>query len=174
MSRFTKAAIAAATLLAMAGCAKGETAPAADPAADEAAIRAMAPAWFKNYNAGDADAVTALYADDGVLNPPGAPAARGHAAIHDFLVKDIAGSKDGGFTLNDGTTQEVGFSGDLGWDWNTFSVTDKSGKTVDTGKYVTVYRKTNGKWLIIRDTYNSDTPPAPAAAPAPAKAPAKK
>jgi uncharacterized protein (TIGR02246 family) len=174
MLRFKNAVVVAASLLALVGCAKSAGAPAADAAADEAAIRAMAPAWFKAYNAGDADALTALYADDAVLNPPGAPAARGHTAIHDFLAKDIAASKDGGFTLNNGATPEAGLSGDLGWDWNTFSVTDKSGKTVDTGKYVTVYHRAAGKWLIIRDTYNSDTPPAPAAAPAPKKAPAKK
>jgi hypothetical protein len=61
------------------------------------------------------------------------------------------------------------FTSDLAWEWNTFAVTDNSGKTVDAGKYVTVYRKKDGKWLIIRDIWNSDNPPAPATAPATAK-----
>jgi uncharacterized protein (TIGR02246 family) len=174
MLRFKNAVVVAASLLAPAGCAKGEAAPAADVAADQAAIRAINPAWFKGYNAGDVDAVAALYADDAVLNPPGTPAARGHAAIHDALAKDIAGSSGGGFTLNQGATSEIGVSGDLGWEWNTFTVTDKSGKTVDTGKYVTVYQKKDGKWVIIRDIWNSDNPPAPAAAAPPAKKPDKK
>jgi uncharacterized protein (TIGR02246 family) len=164
MLSFRNLAIVATGLAALAGCAR--TAPPADTAADEAAIRAMNPAWFTAYNAGDADAVAALYADDGVLNIPGAPAARGRAAIREALVKDIAATAAAGLTNNQGPSPEFGVSGDLGWEWNTFTVTDQSGATIDTGKYVTVYGKKDGKWQIIRDIWNSDTPPA-AAAPAP-------
>lgn len=148
-----------------AGEAAGGAAAAADPAADEAAIREISTTWFTAYNAGDADSVAALYAEDAVLNVPGAAPARGHAAIREALAKDIAGSKGGGFTLTQAPTSEIGVSGDLAWEWNTFKVTDKSGAAVDAGKYVTVYGRKNGKWLIIRDIWNSDNPPAaPAAA----------
>jgi hypothetical protein len=41
---------------------------------------------------------------------------------------------------------------------------------VDTGKSLSVARKRDGKWLMIRDTWNSDRPPAPPPA-APAAAP---
>jgi ketosteroid isomerase-like protein len=95
-----------------------------------------------------------------VLNAPGAPPARGRAAVREGLAKDIAASSAGGFTLNPAATSDVGVSGDLGWEWNTFTVTDKSGAKVDAGKYVTVYTKKDGKWLIIRDIWNSDNPPA--------------
>jgi uncharacterized protein (TIGR02246 family) len=158
--------IVAASLVMLAGCAKTAP-PAADAAADETAIRAINPAWFKAYNAGDAEAVTALYSEDAVLNIPGVPAARGGAAIREAYVKDIAAAAAGGLTTNQGPSAEFGVSGDLGWEWNTFTLTDKSGATVDTGKYVTVYGRKNGKWLIIRDIWNSDTPPA---TPAPAAA----
>lgn len=158
-------AIVAASLVVLAGCAK--TAPtAADAAADETAIRAIDTAWFKAYNAGDVDGVTALYAEDAVLNIPGAPAARGAAAIREAYAKDIAAAAAGGLTDTQSPSAEFGVSGDLGWEWNTYTVTDKSGTTVDTGKYVTVFGKKNGKWYIIRDIWNSDTPatPGPAAA----------
>ena len=158
--------IVAASLVVLAGCAKTAP-PAADAAADETAIRAINPAWFKAYNAGDADGITALYSEDAVLNIPGVPAVRGRAAIREAYVKDMAASAAGGLTDIQGPSGEFGVSGDLGWEWNTYTVTDKSGTTVDTGKYVTVYGKQNGKWLIIRDIWNSDTPPAtpgPAAA----------
>ena len=49
--------------------------------------------------------------------------------------------------------------GNLGWESGTFVTKDKSGTAVDTGKYVTVYRRQDGKWLIVRDTWNSDVPP---------------
>jgi uncharacterized protein (TIGR02246 family) len=133
--------------------------PASDTrATDEAAIRAINPAWFKAYSAGDAESIVALYAEDAVVNPPGAPAARGHAAMREYLKKDLAASA--GVTLNAGPTTEDGVSGDLGWEWGTFTVTNKSGATVDKGKYVTVYAKKDGKWLIIRDIWNSDMPAA--------------
>jgi len=133
--------------------------PAPDTrAADEATIRGVNPAWFKAYNAGDANSIVALYAEDAVVNAPGAPAARGHAAIREFFVKDIASAAAAGITLNAGPTSDVGVSGDLGWEWGTFTVTDKSGATVDTGKFVTVFGRKDGKWLVIRDIWNSDGP----------------
>ena len=131
--------------------------PASDTrAADEEAIRGISPTWFKAYNAGDVNSIVALHAEDAVVNAPGAPAARGQAAIREFLKKDVAGSAAAGVTLNGGPTTDVGVSGDLGWEWGTFTVTDKSGAALDRGKYVTVYAKKDGKWLIIRDIWNSD------------------
>ena len=106
MVRFRSAAIASG-LIALAGCTQSAP-PAADTKADEAAIRAAGPAWFNAYNAGDANAVAALYADDAVLNAPGAPPARGMAAIREGLVKDIAATSGGGFTLNPGTSRHRG------------------------------------------------------------------
>jgi uncharacterized protein (TIGR02246 family) len=127
-------------------------------AADEAAIRSINPNWFKAYNAGDANSMVALYAEDAVVNPPGAPAARGQAAIREYFTKDVAASAAAGMTLNGSTTTDAGVSGDLGWEWGTFTAKDKSGATIDAGKYVTVYARKGGKWLIIRDIWNSDGP----------------
>jgi hypothetical protein len=36
---------------------------------------------------------------------------------------------------------------------------------VDAGKYITVFQRKDGKWVIIRDTWNSDGAPAAPAAP---------
>ena len=63
----------------------------------------------------------------------------------------------------------------MAWHAGTYSVI-KDGKTVDTGSYMEVLRKKGGKWLIVRDIWNSSTPPAaapPPPAPAPAAAPKK-
>jgi ketosteroid isomerase-like protein len=97
--------------------------------------------------------------------PPGAPPAKGHAAIREFLTKDIAGAKAAGITLVEGTVSDVGVKGDLAWHSGTFTVTNKAGATVDTGAFVEIWRKSGGKWVIIRDIWNSSSPP-PAAAPA--------
>jgi uncharacterized protein (TIGR02246 family) len=146
---------------------------AASPAsADEVAIRAQTTSWGKAYNGGDAKAVAALYAEDALLLPPGVSGVSGRAAILQYFTEDIAGSKAAGavFALNPKT--DVGVSGNMGWESGTYKVTVK-GAVVETGKFLSVSRKKDGKWLYIRDTWNADappaTPPAPAAPPAPKK-----
>jgi ketosteroid isomerase-like protein len=123
-------------------------------------IAAINPAWFEAYNEGDVDRIAALYAEDAVFNAPGLQALRGREAIRAYLAR---------LAFVPPATTEHGLSGDLGWELGTFALTDAAGATVDTGKYVTVYQRLGGKWLIIRDTLNLDTPPA-AAVPAPASA----
>ncbi len=90
MNRITQAAIAAAGLLALAGCA--QNAAPVDTAADVATIHAATNAWVEAYNAGDADKIVALYADDAIMMPPDAPPlrARGDEGVPDA---DMAASK---------------------------------------------------------------------------------
>jgi uncharacterized protein (TIGR02246 family) len=172
MNMLKKALLLAAGLVALAACAP----KAPDTAADEAALTADPLAWMDAYNAGNADGVANLYAEDGILLPPGAPAVVGRAAIRDFIAADVATSKAAGLTFKNDENTGVGVSGDMGWISGTFSVTDASGATADKGKYLSVYRRINGDWQLIRDTFNSDMAPAPAApampaAPAAAAAP---
>lgn len=144
------------------GATVGEAA-SSDVAADEAAIRAHDSAWFAAHNANDASALAALYADDAVVSVPGTPPVRGSAALRKALDKDVADMKAGGLTVVPSPTAEVGVSGDLGWIWNTFTVKDKSGATVDAGKYLTLLGRVDGQWRIMRDIWNSDNPPPKAA-----------
>jgi len=65
------------------------------------------------------------------------------------------------FVINPQT--DVGVSGNMGWESGTYRVTVK-GAVVETGKFLSVSRKKNGKWHYIRDTWNADAPAAPAAA----------
>ena len=50
--------------------------------------------------------------------------------------------------------------GDMGWSSGTYVAKDKTGRVLETGKYLSVSRKKDGKWLYVRDTWNSDGPPA--------------
>ena len=72
----------AAGLVAVAGGAFAADKPAAPAAGgDEAAVRALTVNFEKAFNAYDAKAASALYADDAVVMPPNEARAVGMAAI---------------------------------------------------------------------------------------------
>ena len=152
------------------GCAQKPAAPAEtaavqpDPAADKAKMEADALAWFDHYAKADGEAMGNLYAEDALLMPPGAPAVTGRAAIKTFLGEDAAKAKAAGISIKNAAVTGSGVDGDMGWISGTYTVLDASGKTIDSGNYLSVHRRVNGAWPYIRDTWNSDR--APAAAPA--------
>ena len=92
--------------------------------------------------------------------PPGTPRS-GRS-----LTADTAGAKAAGIKLVPGATT-AGVAGDTGWESGSYTAVDAAGTVVDSGSYLSVSRKVNGKWLYVRDTYNSDRPLPPAPAPAP-------
>ena len=153
------------------GCAQPP--PAQDTAADQAKLQADALSWFDHYAKADADALANLYAEDALLMPPGTHAVQGRPAIKTFLGEDAAKSRAAGISIKNAAVTGSGVSGDNGWISGTYTVTDASGATVDSGNYLSVHRRTNGAWLYIRDIWNSDRPPA-APVPAAPTAPAKK
>ena len=172
MVRIRRGSLAALTVFALAACAKTEpaasdtaavaSAPAADAAADEQAIRAINPGWFKAHQSGNVDGIVAYYSDDAVVSAPGAAPIRGTAGIREAFAKELKDMAAAGLTQTSGPNPEFAVSGDLGYEWNTYTVADKSGKTVDTGKYLSVFGRRNGKWLNVRDIWNSDMAPASA------------
>src|SRR5712691_9840022 len=165
MNVLKKELMLAMAIVMLAACAP----KAPNTAADEAALRADPEEWMKAYNAGNADGVAALYAEDAILLPPGAPAVTGRAAIRDFIAAETPKSKAAQLTFKSDDITGVGVSGDMGWLSGIYSVTDGSGATVDKGKYLSVYRRVKDDWQLIRDTWNSDMASAQAAPAAPAK-----
>jgi len=158
-------ALVIGTVIALSACAPAAP-PPVDTAAEETALKAVTTAWMDAYNAGDVEKIVAMYAEDAVLMPPHAPVATGRAGIRAFLTTDTAGAKTAGVKLVAGTAT-AGVAGDTGWESGSYTIADASGATVDSGSYLSVSRKSNGKWVYIRDTYNSDRPlpaPVPAAA----------
>jgi ketosteroid isomerase-like protein len=167
MIAFKKTATLCGMVVALALCSVSSS--PADPASEVAAIQAVDQVWVKAYNGGDVDTVAGLYDENAVLLPPGAPAAHGGAAIRGYFAKDIPASAKAGLTFSLGPKPGGGVSGDMGWSSGTYTVKDKTGQVVETGKYLSVSRKKGGKWLYIRDAWNSDARPACPEAAAPAK-----
>jgi uncharacterized protein (TIGR02246 family) len=163
--RLRHLALVVGTAFALSACAPAAP-PPVDTAAEEAALKAATAEWLNAYNAGDVEKIVALYTEDAVLMPPHAAVATGHAGIRAFLTTDTAAAKAAGVKLIPGAAT-AGVAGDTGWESGSYTIADASGTIVDSGSYLSVSRKSNGRWLYVRDTYNSDRPlppPAPAAA----------
>jgi uncharacterized protein (TIGR02246 family) len=136
-----------------------EETPTVDPAAVREAIDASGAAWETAALAGDAAALTALYTEDAILLPPNAPKFVGSAAIEAGLSEMLAAAP---FTAIDIVTEgvEVSASGDIAWAYGTYTSTNTvSGEPYeDTGKWLNVSENRDGRWLMVVDTWNSDTP----------------
>ena len=114
------------------------------PGADKGAVRL---ARKEAYNASDAAAVTAPYGDDAVLSARARRAWQGCnrrlLRQDDRAVLDLRTHRHRRADGRDVT------SCDLAWHWKTYTVTDDG---VVEGKLVTLFQRTDGKWLIVGDT----------------------
>lgn len=135
-----------------------ETAPAAEPAVDMAAVKAEIQAienqWADAINKKDLAGLMAMYADDAISMPDGAPTLTGKVAIQEKQEKQFAEAK-GNVTISFQTMDVFG-DGDIVTEYGTSTEKDDKGNVVATGKYVATFKKTDGKYLCIREIYNSD------------------
>jgi ketosteroid isomerase-like protein len=134
--------------------------PVADTGAIEASFVAGTNAWLDAYNAGDADKIVAMYANDAVVMPPNAPVCTGRDELRAYITSDMAASKAAGIVLVNGPST-TGATGDLGWHQGIYTVKAASGETIGSGSYMEVWRKIDGTWVIVRDIWNSDRPSTP-------------
>ncbi len=151
------------TVLAIVSCA-----PAADEAvveetptteADVAAAHRLRGAWTAAYNASDADAVAALYADDAILMSEGTPARIGKSAIRDSYVQ--------AFELGTYTSEDVIDELIVSQDWiiargnwaEEFVPQDGSEPVQEVGKSMWLsQRQPDGSWKIKWQIWNRDAP----------------
>lgn len=160
MNILKSAAIVAVGLLALSGCQKATDSAAFEQQAKED-IRKFIPA----FNTGDIETVMSQYAPDAEVMAPGNQRAIGHDAIRALVEKESAALQAGGITIELNDDDKGAASGDFGYHSGSYVVKDATGAVIDSGNYLAVLqRQADGKWLLIRDTWNSDRPPAPAPA----------
>lgn len=151
-------------------CAPGETHEhAAEINMDsvKAQIMALEAAYAVAENGDNVDGVAAYYAADAESLADNEPTRVGMDAIKAGIKKDMEADTTTGNTISFNTTG-VWAAGNYATETGTSTVTDKEGKVVRTGKYMTLFELRDGKYIAIRDMWNSDAPrpSAPAAAPA--------
>ena len=121
---------------------------------DLATIEAATEAYRVATIAGDAQGLAALYAEDAMLAPPGAPLVEGRAAIASYYQAGPPIAE-----ISFGVVSIEG-QGDLAYVVGTYEVTVATGgnePVQDTGKYIEIRRRgADSSWLIHRDIWNSD------------------
>jgi uncharacterized protein (TIGR02246 family) len=160
-ARSRGALCALALLVSLAGCA-----PAAkrESAAEvRATIEASNKQFMDAFSRRDAAAIGLLYAEDGQVLPPGAPALDGREAIATMWASVLALP----FAGIQRQTTDVGVGEDAAWETGRYTMTGNDGKPSETGKYIVIWKHGEAGWKIYRDIWNSNTPatsPAPGGA----------
>ena len=124
---------------------------AAQTVADE--LRAAEDEWQALWLAKDAQALAALYAEDGMRLPPDATRTVGREAIEAMFEDEFAAGLE---NLQLEAT-DIGHDGNLGWIVGNSTIEFPMGDSMGTGtgNYVVVYRKeADGVWRIVVDTWN--------------------
>jgi uncharacterized protein (TIGR02246 family) len=144
-------------LLMISGCAL-TIAHASSAGAQDAGVRAAIASATEQFQTAfakqDAAGVAALYTTNGEAYPPNSNVVRGRAEIQKMW-KSVIDSGIAGAAL---TTTEVESSGDLAYESGTYEMKTKDGKVADRGKYVVVWKRVGGRWLLHRDIWNTNQP----------------
>jgi len=162
ITRFSAALLMVVSCLVVIGCTQTQPTPTAQPdtrIADKKAISDSEAAWVADWKARDLEKIVGNYTDNAIVMEPGMPAMKGKDAIRAGMKQAL---DDRNFALTfTATNVEVSKGSDLAFSHGTFTATLSDAKTrkpvTETGKYVTVYRKTaDGSWKAILDINNAD------------------
>jgi uncharacterized protein (TIGR02246 family) len=133
------------------------TATRVDLKAEERAIRELVKksqqAWAKK----DARAVASIFAQDSAFLYPGRPLVSGQGALRDALAEFM---RTPGFALSfEPARIDVAPAGDMAYELGTYRLAmDSPGGHVDqTGKYVTVWKKSGDRWEVAVDAPSADS-----------------
>jgi uncharacterized protein (TIGR02246 family) len=148
-------------VLALLACAPSEPlAPSADDV--RAAIEQQNARFGEAVRAGDTAAIGALYTEDGAVLPPNTARVNGRAAIAGFWGEALSAGVANAVL----TTEEVAYAGgDTATEVGSALLSAKDGSVADEAKYIVMWKQVDGAWLLHRDIWNSNRPPAAAEEP---------
>ena len=102
----------------------------------------------------DAAGIASLYTTDAAAYPANSDIVRGRDAIQAMWKTVI----DSGVTQVELNTGEVESSGEIAYETGTYVMKTKDGTLADRGKYVVIWKRSGGGWLIHRDIWTTSLP----------------
>jgi uncharacterized protein (TIGR02246 family) len=152
MHRTRSLILALIAVLAAAGCG----APSVDLAAENDAIRARSEVLSAAEASEDLDAVLPLFATDAVIQPANSPQREGRSAIAEVYRQSFAQLKE---ASRESTRITMAASGDLAFEYgvNRKVFPGPEGDLVRMGKYLAVWKKVEGQWLVAAVSFTSDS-----------------
>ena len=134
--------------LAVVSCAQPAGAP------DRGAIEARNQAFMDAFAARNAPAIAAMYSADAVVMPDRAAAVEGAANVQAFWQAFM----DSGAARLELSTDDIRGQGSSVVERGRFNVFDASGHSIGVGKYVVVWSRQGGEWMLTWDIWNTDAP----------------
>jgi len=157
-------------LLAAVACQPADTSASAKTAIDAANAQ-----WPRLTGSGHADSLVEFYAADAVIMPPNMATMTGKEAIRTFFATLNTMDPKPILTLRAEAVHGAGNMamerGRWHWGYAAGATLPPGMPAADSGKYVVHWMQQNGKWVMVDDIWNSDTPlpMAPPPPPAPAR-----
>ena len=149
--------------------------PADTSASAKQAIDAANAQWPRLTSTGHADSIAEFYAADAVLMPPNMATVRGKDSVRSFFATINTMQPPPTLTLRSTNVLARGTmaveTGRWTWTFPAGAQLPPGMPAADSGKYVVRWAQQNGRWLMVDDIWNSDTPlpTAPPPPPAPAR-----
>jgi len=107
---------------------------------------------------GDSAGLASLYTSDAKFMAPNMPTASGRSGVQSAFAGLFAAMGTPGLTL---TANDVWGTEELVTEVGSYVMTDNTGKVIDKGRYIDLWKMEDGKWKIHRDIFNSENPPPP-------------
>lgn len=116
-------------------------------------IGAMEAEYQRASNAHDIEGVLAYYADDATSFPPNKAARVGKDAMRAGMMANQDSTKMETLKL---TTLDVWAAGNMAVETGLYADMAADGTVLDQGRYMSVFEKRDGKYVCIRDIWNSE------------------
>ncbi|HEU4789256.1 MAG TPA: nuclear transport factor 2 family protein [Flavobacterium sp.] len=156
--QFIKGLVVSSALLLLISCKKEEpAAPAIDTNQIKEEIQAKENEFADTYNAGVMKEI-GYFADDAITYPQNNQPVTGKEAIIEYLkahVDSISKGRKISFTTNE---VFVAKDGEQVVEIGTYKVVDSTKSVVNSGNYMTLFVKKDGKYYSLRDMSTSDLP----------------
>jgi ketosteroid isomerase-like protein len=154
--------VLAVSLVLLAGCQGGTHSHAGKPPeafSQEDELRQASVEWDGLYNSGEITKLVTLYAEDAISMPPNAPTIRGRQALQTDFRSFLEANTARHETMVAGIVREGNLAIERARYRLTYKPREGGAEVVETGRHLECRRKMDGKWLIVLEIWNSDTPP---------------